>query len=132
MTKKLLQKIDPNTVTLLEYFLISAVSSVLLIRFFLFITNYPQLGSNGLHIAHMLWGGLFMFIAILLALISLNNKLKLYIAILGGIGFGTFIDELGKFITSDNNYFFEPTIAIIYTFFILVLAMLVFRRRDFI
>jgi len=31
-----------------------------------------------------------------------------------------FIDELGKFITSDNNYFFQPTISLIYIVFIII------------
>jgi hypothetical protein len=102
----------------LDIFLISAVVTVLSIRMFLAASGYPQLGGNGLHIAHMLWGGLGMLFALII-LISLEGRLWLWLAaLLGGIGFGAFIDELGKFITSDNDYFFQPTFAIMYLIFI--------------
>jgi hypothetical protein len=71
-----------------------------------------------LHIAHLLWGGLGMLIAIVLLVSFLNSAVRRIGAVLGGIGLGLFIDELGKFVTSDNNYFFKPTAAIIYIFFI--------------
>lgn len=105
---------------LLENFLVSAVVSIIGIRYFLFLTNYPQVGGDGLHIAHMLWGGLFMLLAIILFLSFLNKSVYHLASIIGGVGFGTFIDELGKFITKDNNYFFQPTIALIYIIFILL------------
>jgi hypothetical protein len=47
----------------LEIFLVSAVSAILGIRFYLYLTDYPQIGGGGLHIAHMLWGGLLMLVA---------------------------------------------------------------------
>jgi hypothetical protein len=51
-------------------------------------------------------------------------------AIVGGVGFGFFIDELGKFITSDNNYFFEPAAALIYLIFIGLFLLVRALQRD--
>lgn len=113
-------KMNKEAIALIEYFLVCAVSAFLVIRIFLGLTGFPQLGGNGLHIAHMLWGGLLMLIAILISLCFSDKKSKHFVAIIGGIGFGTFIDEIGKFLTSDNNYFFQPAIAIIYVIFVLI------------
>ncbi len=104
----------------LENFLVAAVAAVLVIRLFLNITGYLQLGGNRLHIAHMLWGGLLMLASIIILLSFLGKVSEHLAAILGGIGFGTFIDEVGKFVTRDNNYFFQPAVGLIYVTFILV------------
>jgi hypothetical protein len=103
-----------------ENFLVSAIVSVFLIRIFLHFTDYPQLGGGIFHIAHIVWGGFFMMAALLILLSFLDQKAVAIASILGGIGFGAFIDELGKVITSDNNYFFQPTIALIYIIFVLL------------
>lgn len=103
---------------LFEIFFLSSIAAILGIRCFLFLSGYPQLGGGGIHIAHMLWGGVFLLFSVLGLMAYLNDELKPFWAFLGGIGFGTFIDELGKFITSDNNYFYQPTFAIIYIVFI--------------
>lgn len=131
MRNRLIFVRNTNAPELIEMFLVASAASVLGIRGFLAAAGYPQIGGNGLHIAHMLWGGLFMLLALLLLFSSLGQISLRLSAILGGIGFGTFIDELGKFITSDNNYFFSPTIGLIYIIFIaifLVMRVLVRRR----
>lgn len=112
----------------LETFLVAAVAAILAIRAFLGATGYPRLGGGGLHIAHMLWGGLLMLLALVLLLSFLGRRIQALAALIGGVGFGTFIDELGKFITSDNDYFFRPTIALIYMLF--VLLFLAFRALE--
>jgi hypothetical protein len=99
-------------------FLISAVGSILGIRFFLHLTGYPQIAGGGLHIAHMLWGGLLLLIAVVLLLGFLDRHAQQVAAVIAGIGWGMFIDELGKFITRDSNYFFAPTVALIYVSFV--------------
>jgi hypothetical protein len=116
---------------LLELFMVAAVSAVLLIRFGLGVTGYPQLGGAGLHVAHMLWGGLLMLVALFLLLVYLGQRVVRLAAVCAGLGFGIFIDELGKFITSDNNYFYRPAMALIYLIFLALFLLLraVERKR---
>jgi hypothetical protein len=114
----------------LDIFLISAILSLLGVRLYLELTDYPQIASGGLHIAHMLWGGLFMMMAIVVAISFLGRRAHQITAILGGIGFGVFIDELGKFITKDNDYFFQPTVGLIYAIFVVLYLAFNFLSRD--
>jgi hypothetical protein len=116
-----------------DTFLVSAVATILVIRLQLWATNYPQLGGGKLHIAHLLWGGVFMLLALGLLLSFLGRSLRTPAAIVGGVGFGFFIDELGKFITKDNDYFFKPTAALIYVIFValFLVTRAMQRRRGF-
>lgn len=122
MTKEipplLIRDIDAGN--FIENLLVSAVSSVLIVRVYLGLTGYPQVGGGGIHVAHVIWGGILMAISLIMLLSFLNRQIKTIAAVLGGIGFGFFIDELGKFLTHDNNYFFQPTIALIYVVFVLL------------
>jgi hypothetical protein len=106
--------------TLRENLIVSAAATVFVIRIFLKLTHYPQLGGGAFHIAHIVWGGLFMVLSILILISFLSKTAANVASILGGIGFGFFIDEFGKFITSNNDYFFQPTVALIYIIFILL------------
>jgi len=119
---------DLDGPTYLESFLVSTVAAVLGIRLYLEMAGYPRLGSGGLHIAHMLWGGFLMLAALVLLLAFLGKRVKHTAAVVGGLGFGAFIDELGKFVTSDNDYFYRPTIGLIYV--ILILLFLLFRQIE--
>ena len=116
---------------LLDTFFVSAVATVIAIRIALEATGYPQIGGNGLHIAHVLWGGLGMLVAIVLLLGFVSPPTRHLAALVGGAGFGSFIDELGKFVTSDNDYFFKPTAALIYAMFVaLFFVTRQIRKRD--
>jgi hypothetical protein len=105
-----------------HYLLLSVVvfaATVILTRLFLEMTGYPQLGGQNLHIAHVLWGGLILFLATLIAMTFANRGVYQVVAILSGIGMGLFIDEVGKFITRSNDYFYPPAAPIIYGVFLI-------------
>jgi hypothetical protein len=110
--------------------LLSFAASVTLTRLFLQLTGYPQLGGGELHIAHVLWGGLILFIASLLPLILSNRWVYRLSAVLTGVGIGLFIDEVGKFITRSNNYFYPLAAPIIYAFFLLTVLLYLRVRRP--
>jgi hypothetical protein len=111
--------------------LLSFAGSVSFTRLFLELTGYPQLGNSELHIAHVLWGGLLLYIATLAPLLFANRWAFTVSALLSGVGMGLFIDEVGKFITQNNNYFYAPAAPIIYAFFLLsVLIYVQVRRRH--
>jgi hypothetical protein len=110
--------------------LLSFAASVSVTRLFLELTGYPQLGNSTLHIAHVLWGGLLLFISALLMLIYANRWVYRLGAVLAGVGVGLFMDEVGKFITQTNDYFYPPAASIIYVFFLLVVIFYMEIRRS--
>jgi len=105
--------------TYLQITLLSFAASVSLTRLFLELAGYPQLGNQTLHVAHVLYGGVFLFAASLLPLIYANKWALTWSALLSGVGIGLFIDEVGKFITQTNDYFYPAAAPIIYAFFLL-------------
>jgi hypothetical protein len=110
--------------------LLSFAASLTLTRLLLHVTGYPQLGGGNLHIAHVLWGGLILFVAALLPLIFANRWAYALGAVLAGLGIGLFIDEVGKFITQNNDYFYAPAAPIIYAFFLLSVLLYLQVRRP--
>lgn len=116
---------DQDTGSLLELLMVTAVAAILISRGFLAAAGYPKIAPGGLHIAHMLWGGFLMLAALVMVFRYWNPSVRRFAAFTGGAGFGLFIDELGKFITQDNDYFYRPAVAMIYVIF--VLLFLLFR-----
>jgi len=123
---------DPLASSLIEIWLVSGVVTILAIRAYLAATGYPQVGGSTLHIAHMLWGGLGMLVAFGMLAIFAHPVWKPIATVVSGAGFGCFIDELGKFITKDNDYFYRPTVALIYAIFVILFltARYFIRRRE--
>src|SRR3954454_4039341 len=110
----------------LKVLVVSGVVTVLATRTFLAVTGYPKLGgSGGIHVAHMLWGGLLMLGGLFLLLALLGETARRWGAVVGGVGFGLFIDEVGKLV-NQAGYFYRPAAGIIYLVFT-VLVVLVWR-----
>ena len=113
-----------GAVPFLMEFLVVAVATVLVTRFILAILGFPQLGGGGLHVAHVLWGGLLMALGVMMLLSFVGPLVRPVGSFVAGVGFGLFIDEVGKFLTSNNDYFFRPALAVMYvTIVLLVLAV---------
>ena len=110
--------------------MVSFAATVLVTRIFLELTGYPQIGNSQLHIAHVLWGGLILAAGALLPLLYGTSWIYGVSATLSGIGLGLFIDEVGKFLTQDNNYFFRPAASLIYILFLLTLYLYSIVRRE--
>ncbi|MCL5994428.1 MAG: hypothetical protein M1546_00035, partial [Chloroflexi bacterium] len=65
-------------------------------------------------LAHMLYGGVLLTAACLIMLIFATPTAHRIGSFLTGVGLGLFFDEVGKFITADNDYFYKPAAPIIY------------------
>ena len=113
-----------------EAFILIAIATILITRLYLQLAGYPQVGGGELHIAHALYGGAFMMLALILSWLALGFGVRMFCVVLGGVGFGLFLDEIGKFVTKSNDYFYGPAAEIMY---VLVVVILVGNRviRDF-
>lgn len=110
--------------------LVSFAGTVIATRAYLELTGYPRIGGGELHIAHALFGGIFLFAAALLPIVLAGRNVYRATAVMGGIGIGLFIDEVGKLITTSNDYFYPAAAPLIYaTFLLAVLIYLRVRRR---
>lgn len=109
----------PSAGSYLLVTLLTFAFTISVTRLFLELAGYPQLGGEDLHIAHVLWGGLVLTFAAILPLIISNRWAFQLTAVLSGVGAGLFMDELGKFISRNNDYFFPIAAPIIYAFFLI-------------
>ena len=105
---------EPEASGMTDLALVTAVVTILVVRGALAAAGFPQVGGKTLHIAHLLWGGLLMVLAFGTLLQAADRVWKPISAFVFGIGLGLFLDETGKFITKNNDYFFKPAVAVMY------------------
>jgi len=117
-----------NASELVLIMMVAAILSLLSARLFLELTNYPQLGRGDWHVAHTLWGGVLMVGGMMIGLVTHGERFKKVAAGTFGVGLGWFVDEMGKYLSSDGDYFFQPAIVLMYIFFVLI--FLFYRYLD--
>ncbi|MEY9862783.1 hypothetical protein ABH935_008431 [Catenulispora sp. GAS73] len=109
---------------------LAGIATVLITRAYLAATGYPRIGGGGIHIGHVVWGGLLMIAALTVALVWAGDRARVWTALLGGVGIGLFVDEVGKYLTTTNDYFYRPAAAIIYLVFAALLVEAALLGRD--
>ena len=117
----------------MQLMVLAGIVTVLVTRLYLAAAGYPQVGGGSLHIAHALWGGLLMLAGLVVALLFADRTARILTALAGGVGLGLFVDEVGKFITRTNNYFFAPAAGVMYLLFaalVLLVTQVRTRRRG--
>src|ERR687884_1395552 len=112
----------------LTLLVVAFVVTVTVTRLFLAATGYPRVGGGTFHLAHALWGGLLLVVAVVVQLLWANRWALQLAAVCAGIGVGLFIDEVGKFITTRNDYFFPLAAPIVYLAMV-ILGWIAFRAR---
>lgn len=119
--------------TLVTVFAVATALTIAVTRVYLDLTGYPSVGGKTYHLAHALWGGLFLMVACVMVLALRGRWVDPTGAVVGGIGAGLFVDEVGKFITRSNDYFFPLAAPIVYLC-IIALGYAAYaagrRRRD--
>ena len=119
-----------NASELVLVMMVAAVLTVLLTRVFLEMTGYPQIGGGRWHVSHALVGGVVMVGAMVISLVSHGTRYKKVAAGGFGVGVGWFIDEVGKYVSAGNDYFFQPAIVLMYIFFVLIFLLYRFLDKN--
>jgi len=119
----------------MDVFVVASVLTIIITRLYLLLTGFPTIGGSHVHIAHVLWGGGLLTVALLMAMLAQHMD-RLPIAVVGGAGFGLFIDEIGKFVTHDNNYFYKDAFYLMYLsllgiWLVTRLIIIRFEKRTF-